>query len=186
MCSQNCFHFGTCIGDTSVLNVGRYSIDHFYVWIIFKYCIGNNAADLNGRECIEYKHNDATFATNAVDHISCGVSRHFVTIACYIRDQKGVSARVHSENWHAGLFRRLQTSRNLGRVYVNDDRVNFLISSVFNSANDRCDVAFRVNDIHRPAICLCLFLEGFDIVLCAGLRKIGGYDGNLCRRQCRT
>ena len=71
---------------------------------------------------------------DAVGDIGRGLGRHRVAVAGDVGDEQRIGARVHAEDRDAGVLGGLQPGADLGRIDVDDDRVDLLGHRVLDAA----------------------------------------------------
>ena len=167
------------VGDAAVGDVRRHPVDDLDVGEVAEDRVGDDAAHLHRREGVEDEHHHVAGAADAVGDIDRGLGRHGVAVAGDVGDEQRIAAGIHAEDRNAGVLGGLQAGRDLGRIDVDDDRVDLLVDHVLDAADHRRDVALGVDDVDVPALVLRRGLEALDVELGTRLGEIGRDDGNL-------
>ena len=141
------------------------------------------AAHLHRREGVEHEHHDIAFAADAVDDIVAVSAAMAYAVGGDVGGEQRIAAGIHADDRDAGVLGGLQAGRHLGRIDVDDDRVDALVDHVLDAADHGGDVAGGIDDVDVPALLLGDGLEGLDVELGARLGEIGGDDGDLGLRH---
>ena len=173
------------VGDAAVRHVGRHAVEHGDVGEVAEHGIGDDAARLHRREGVEDEHHDIARAADAVGDIGRGLGGHRVAVGGDVGDEQRIGAGVHAEDRDVGGLGGLEAGGDLGRIDVDDDRVDALVHHVLD-ARDHCgNVACGVDHVDIPALFRRDALEGLDVELGARLGEIGGDDGDVLRQRGR-